>query len=73
VSERGELPADLEISCGWRAAEVRWERRGPGRHATSGDVETEELSERERLPEEPVPGRRYTRAARRWRLSAWLR
>ena len=65
--------ADLEIGGSWRARTVRWTRSADVRTRLWGDPETEELTERERLPARPETGRTYGGGARRWRLAAWLR
>lgn len=65
--------ADLEVAGSWRAGSARWQIRARTRTETLGDVETEELKEKERLPDSPAPGRTYRNVVRRWRFSAWLR
>jgi hypothetical protein len=66
-------PADLEIGASWSGARARWSRRANVRTILEGGPDTEELSEREGLPEHPATGRTYRNPARRWRLAAWLR
>jgi hypothetical protein len=68
-----ESRADLEIAGEWRASSARWQTRGRRRTEILGDLETEELSEREGAPQAPRPGRTYRDVAGRWRFSAWLR
>jgi hypothetical protein len=69
----GEPPPDLEIRAGWRARSARYRMTPQSRTEAIGDVESEELSEREHVPERVEPGRTYRNVVRRWRLSAWLR
>jgi hypothetical protein len=73
TAERPGRPADLEVAGGWRASSARWQARPRTRREAVGDVETEELTEREGLPELPPIGRTRRKVARRWRFSAWLR
>jgi hypothetical protein len=74
VSEERYLsPADIEVGGNWRAGSARWGARARQNTETLGDVETEELQEKERLPDSPPRDRTYHNVARRWRFSAWLR
>ena len=65
--------ADIEVAGSWRADSARWRTPAHGHSESLGDVETEELNEREGLPDSPRRGRSYRSIARRWRLSSWLR
>jgi hypothetical protein len=65
-------PADLEIGGSWRARSARWARTAEVRTRVSGDPNTEEMNERERLPERSDTGRTYHGSARRWHFAAWL-
>jgi hypothetical protein len=65
--------ADLEIGVSWRAQSARWARPADARTRVRGDLDTEELTERERLPARPETGGTYPGGARRWRLAARLR
>jgi hypothetical protein len=62
------VPADLEIGGAVRAREARWERTARTKTIASGDVETEELKERE--PDDPDRGRTYRDVRRIWRFRA---
>jgi hypothetical protein len=60
---RKDVPADLEVGASWRAGSGRITKRRPAAMRTSGDLETEELDERD-----------ATRPhGRLWRLRTWLR
>jgi hypothetical protein len=74
VSEERELsPADIEVGGNWRAGSARWGSRARQITETLGDVDTEELAEKEGLPDSPRRDRTYRNGARRWHFSAWLR
>jgi hypothetical protein len=74
VSEERELsPADIEVGGNWRARSARWGSQARQNTETLGDVDTEELGEKEGLPDSPRRDRTYRNVARRWRFSAWLR
>jgi hypothetical protein len=74
VSEPGEHPvADLEIRASWSARTVRWSRLAEVRTQISRDLDSEELRERERLPDHPTTGHTYRGGVGRWHLAAWLR
>jgi hypothetical protein len=66
-------PADFEVAGGLRARSATWHRTARAEKHTTGDVETEELREREGAPDEPEPGRPYRNARLAWRLRARLR
>jgi hypothetical protein len=65
--------ADLEIAGAARWGEARWRTRPKSEKHAYGDVETEELSEREGIPEAPRPEVAYPGARLRWRFRARLR
>ena len=67
---RDRVPADLEMAGAWRAAQARWQRKARTSTTASGDVETEELSQRE--PDDPERGRTYRNAWLMWRFRARL-
>jgi hypothetical protein len=67
---RDRVPADLEIGCSLRAGEARWDRTARTKTIASGDLETEELKERE--PDDPDRGRTYRNVWRVWRFRARL-
>ena len=64
------VPADLEIAGAWRGAQARWQRTAHTSTTASGDVETEEL--RQRDPDDPDRGRTYRNAWLIWRFRARL-
>jgi hypothetical protein len=70
---RDEAPADLEMGGGFRGRAVKRRRLARSEVRSSGDVETEELSEREEGPEHPRPGRSYSDEKRSWRFSVRLK
>jgi hypothetical protein len=67
-----ERPGDLEVAGALRSGEVRWHERSRTEVRTTGDVETEELSERQGAPDDPTPGKRYRDVRLACRLSARL-
>jgi hypothetical protein len=67
---RRDEPADLEIAGSLRAAEARWQRKAHTTTVTTGDLESEELRDRE--PEDPDPRRTYRNVRRVWEFRAWL-
>lgn len=67
---RDTVPGDLEISGALRAAEARWERNARTTTAATGDVETEEVRQRE--PDDPERGRTYRNVRLVWRFRARL-
>ena len=69
-SRRETPPADLEIVGRLRAAEARWQRKAHSETSTTGDLETEELRDRE--PEEPDRGQTYRNVRRMWQFRARL-
>lgn len=71
--ERYLSPADLEVGGSWRARSARWRTRAERQTETLGELDTEELQEKEGLPDRPRRYRTYRDVAGRWRLSAWLR
>jgi hypothetical protein len=74
VSEERYLsPADLEVGGSWRAGSARWGTRARHNAESLGELDTEELQEKEGLPDSPRRNRAYRNVARRWRFSAWLR
>jgi hypothetical protein len=74
VSEERHLsPADFEVSGSWRAGSARWSTRADRQTEILGDVNTEELQEKQGLPDRPRRNRTYRQVARRWRFSTWLR
>lgn len=68
-----DAPADVEIGGAFRGRSVRRLERTRTQVEALGDVESEELVERELGPERPIPGRTYRAEKRRWRFSAWAR
>jgi hypothetical protein len=66
-------PPDIEVAGSWRADRALWRAPARSRSEAFGDVETEELKEREGLSDPPTRGRPYRDVVRRWRFSAWLR
>ncbi|HEY1274696.1 MAG TPA: hypothetical protein VGF25_07290 [Thermoleophilaceae bacterium] len=68
-----ERPPDLEIGGGWSAERAKWSRQATVRKGLTGQPDTEELNEKEGLPDRPAKGRSHQNVARRWRLSAWIR
>jgi hypothetical protein len=71
--DRGSARADIEIAGSWRADRALWRTPAHSRSEALGDVESEELEEREGLSDPPTRGRTYRDVARRWRFSTWLR
>lgn len=65
---RDRLPADLELAGDLRAAEARWQRKARTTTTATGDVETDEL--RQRDPEDPDRGRAYRDVRLVWRFRA---
>ena len=61
--QRKDVPADIEVGFAWRAGSGKVVKRGPASVRTEGDVETEELDERDAV-------RPHGRV---WRFRAWLR
>jgi hypothetical protein len=60
---REDVPADIEVGAAWRAKSGKVVKKRPTRVRTAGDVETEELDERD--PARP--------RGRLWRFRVWLR
>lgn len=67
---RDRVPADLEIAAGLRAQKARWQRKARTTTVVSGDVETEEL--RQRDPDDPDPGRTYRDVRLVWQFRSRL-
>jgi hypothetical protein len=67
---RDEPANELEIAGALRAVEARWQRKARVTTTTTGEVETEELRERE--PEDPEPHRTYRKVRLAWRFGARL-
>ena len=60
---REDVPADIEVGAAWRAKSGRVVKKRPATVRTAGDVETEELDERD-----------ATRPrGRLWWFRTWLR
>jgi hypothetical protein len=60
---RKDVPADIEVGAAWRAGSGKVVKKSPAKVRSVGDVETEELDERD-----------ATRPhGRVWRFRAWLR
>jgi hypothetical protein len=73
TDDRCSTRADIEIAGSWRASRALWRTLADSEPEALGDVETEELEEREGVPDPPDRGRTYRDVVRRWRFSAWLR
>jgi hypothetical protein len=63
-------PADLEIAANVRAAQARWQRKGRAKTITTGDLEREEVRDRE--PEHPNNRSTYRNMRRFWAFRARL-
>jgi hypothetical protein len=66
----GPPPPDLEIAGSLRAGEAGWRRKARTTTITTGDLESEELRDRE--PEDPDLGRTYRNVRRVWEFRASL-
>ena len=70
ASGRDRVPADLEIAGGLRAAKARWQRTARTTTIANGNLEAEELSQRE--PDDPDRGRTYRDVRRVWQFRVRL-
>jgi hypothetical protein len=73
TDDRRATRADIEIAGSWRAGRAISRTLADSEPEALGDVETEELKEREGVPDPPKRGRTHRDVVRRWRFSTWLR